>query len=168
MQSQYKKKTSDNCSRIIFEKFEVQSRDESLIALRQDRDSIQTNRDIGSKSPAAEIINSKYPISEDSLVSEDESDPGYHSPSNSIGKQSDSEPDSAIVYEWRHCLPSSSGQQAKPGKPWTTFPAPPCDQMQNLEDIDATSSCIQSVGMTGRKQRKLGVGGTECAEYSAS
>ncbi|GFT29342.1 hypothetical protein NPIL_289131 [Nephila pilipes] len=144
----------------------------------------------GSKSPAAKIINSKYPVSDNSLVSGDQSEPGYHS----SGKQSDSEFDSACEYEWRvntkkntndknkqgwivdfpmprpqkyrssvrknrlkypyrvqfqsfqsrtdehdfqHCLPSSSGQQAKPGKPWITSPTPtPCDQIQNLEDID--------------------------------
>ncbi|GFT18892.1 hypothetical protein NPIL_471221 [Nephila pilipes] len=155
---------------------------------------IPQNDPQGSKSPAAEMSDSIYPISEDSLVFEDQSEPGYHSPGNSIGKQSDSEPDSAIEYEWRmntdrnrndknkqewivdfpstrpqnyrpsarknrinfpyrvqfqqfhsrtaeldfqHCLPSSSGQQVKPGKPWTTSPAfPPCDQMQNLEEID--------------------------------
>ncbi|GFT29894.1 hypothetical protein NPIL_311141 [Nephila pilipes] len=44
-----------------------------------------------------------------------------------------------VELDFQHCLPSSSGQQVKPGKLWTTSPGPspsPCDQMQSLEDID--------------------------------
>ncbi|GFT42594.1 hypothetical protein NPIL_683681 [Nephila pilipes] len=179
------------------EAFEFKSEDETQRELPESTSGscIPQNDPHGSKSPAAEMIDSKYSISEDSLVSEDLSEPGYHSPGNSIGKQSDSEPDFAIEYEWRmntdrnrndknkqewivdfpvtrpqnyrpparkknrtnfpyrvqfqpfhsktaeldfqHCLPSSSGQQVKPGKPWSTSPAlPPRDQMQNLEEID--------------------------------
>ncbi|GFS75083.1 hypothetical protein NPIL_293301 [Nephila pilipes] len=85
------------------EAFEFKSGDENQRELPDSTSGIciPQNDLQGSKSPAAEMIISKYPISEDSLLSEDQSEPGFHSPSYSIGKQSDSEPDFTIGYEWR-------------------------------------------------------------------